>query len=179
MTIQSVQNFTTNNFKANSANYDAKSNVMSKMGNFNQVADSFTKSNQVAFKGSFAKKGEDVLEKIGSKIVKKATKGIQKEAEKALPIAEKPFETGAELSREKKEQILKTLKQSGKRIAVNQAVSFGLDEVGAYDAVEKLATHGIDATVTVAHAVGEAASTFGDQLLDAAGDIIEFLSNFF
>ncbi|MFA7659342.1 MAG: hypothetical protein WCY19_07900 [Candidatus Gastranaerophilaceae bacterium] len=67
MTVQAVQNFTTNNSKANVSNYGA-SNVMSKMGNSNQVADAFTKSSQVTFKGNLAKVGENLLGDAGSKI---------------------------------------------------------------------------------------------------------------
>lgn len=102
MIVQAVQNFTTNNLKAKSANYDAKSNVMSKMGNSNQVADSFTKSNQVAFKGNLAKAGQNLLGDTGSKIGSRfrrvgeeATEVIGRSFRKLkgkneLPMTEKP-----------------------------------------------------------------------------------------
>lgn len=103
MTVQAVQIFTTNNFKANSTNYDAKSNVMSKMDNSKSVADAFTKSNQVAFKGNLAKAGENLLGDAGSKIggkVKRlgeeATEAIggafrKLTGKKELPETEKPI----------------------------------------------------------------------------------------
>lgn len=67
--ITAVSSFKANNFKANLWNYDAKNNAMINFVNFNQVADTFTKSNQVAFKGNLAKVGEDIIrDGAGSKL---------------------------------------------------------------------------------------------------------------
>lgn len=77
--ILAVQNFKTSNFKTNSANYDVKSNAMSKIDNSKSVADSFTKSNKIAFKGSLAKLGESVLGDAGTKLggaVRKVGEGL-------------------------------------------------------------------------------------------------------
>lgn len=70
--ITAVQSFKANNFKANSTNYNVRKNAMSNVVSFNQVADSFTKSNKVSFKGNFAKVGEDILEGAGSKFGSRA-----------------------------------------------------------------------------------------------------------
>lgn len=77
--ILAVQNFKTSNFKTNSVNCDAKSNTMNRIDNSKVIDDSFTKSNQIAFKGSLAKLGESVLGDAGTKLggaVRKAGEGL-------------------------------------------------------------------------------------------------------
>lgn len=97
--ILAVQNFKTRNFKANSANYDVRSNAMSKVDNSKAIADSFIKSNQIAFKGNLAKVGEKAIGDLGSKI-KRAGEGVVEAAggtlkkitgERELPFVEIPI----------------------------------------------------------------------------------------
>lgn len=81
--ILAVQKFNVGNFKKNSTNYDAKSNTISRIDNSKSVADSFNRSNQIAFRGSLAKLGENVLGDAGTKLggaVRKAGEGLLEKA---------------------------------------------------------------------------------------------------
>lgn len=101
--ITAVSSFKASNYKSNSTNYDAKNSVMSNVVSFNQNNDSFTKSNQVSFKGNLAAKvGEGILGDAGSKVGgiarrlgEETSEAIDKgfrilTKEKSLPITETP-----------------------------------------------------------------------------------------
>lgn len=180
MAIQVTQKFKENNLKANSRNYEVKSNVMSKMRNSKSVTDSFTKSNEVAFKGNLAKEGENILGKISSKIAKKATKGIQKETEKVLPLVKKPFDTAVELTAAQKQKLADTAKRAGTQAAVNQAVSWGIDKVQASGIVGRIIENGPDVIINVGSNLLNTLSTSTppapvQDLLDIVIDIIAAL----
>lgn len=97
MIIRTVKGVKTNNSKANLTNYNTNSHLMSAMDNSESIADSFVKSNQVSFKGSLAKVGEDLLssgevKKAGKEALESVGANIEKLLKrKELPFSEEPI----------------------------------------------------------------------------------------
>lgn len=89
------------NLNANFAVHTSKNKTMSNVVNLNQVADSFTKSNQIAFKGNFVKAGKNILtdtglnskaRRLGEEASGAIGKGIRKlTGGDELPVTDKPI----------------------------------------------------------------------------------------